>query len=244
MESGTAETRTETNGTAVEAEAAQSERLERIEVHNPATGELIATIAVASPAQVAETVARVRANQAEWEAIGNRGPLPLAGQAARLDARQPRPDPRHDAGGDRQGPRRRLQRAGLPRRPDQLLRHQGAEVHRRGSGPPPLRAAGREEAAGPVPAPPGGRHHQPLELPADPRARRRDPGPAGRRRGRDQALRVHPARPGRGGQGLEGGDRRPRRARLRAGNRRDRRRPGRRRSTSSSSPAPTAPGAR
>ena len=40
----------------------------------------------------------------------DRGPLPLAGQAARLAARQPRPGRRHDAGGDRQGPRRRLQR--------------------------------------------------------------------------------------------------------------------------------------
>ena len=75
-------------------------------------------------------------------------------------------------------------------------------------------------------------------------ARRRDPGPAGRRRGRRQALRVHAAGPGRGGRGLEGGDRRPRRLRLRAGDRRDRRRPGRRRSTSSSSPAPTGPAAR
>ncbi len=73
MESGTAETRTETNGTAVEAQAAQSERLEHLEVHNPATGELIETIAVASPAQVTETVARVRANQAEWEAMGIEG---------------------------------------------------------------------------------------------------------------------------------------------------------------------------
>ena len=120
------------------------------------------------------------------------------------------------------------QRAGLPRRPDQLLRDQGGEVHRRGERPAPLAAARRQEAAGPVPALPGGRDHQPLELPADPRARRRDPGPAGRRRGRDQAVRVHAAGPGRGGRGLEAGDRRPRRPRLRAGHRRDRRRPGRR----------------
>jgi acyl-CoA reductase-like NAD-dependent aldehyde dehydrogenase len=44
-----------------------------LEVHNPATGALIATIGVDSPQAVAETVARVRANQAEWEAIGIEG---------------------------------------------------------------------------------------------------------------------------------------------------------------------------
>jgi acyl-CoA reductase-like NAD-dependent aldehyde dehydrogenase len=46
---------------------------ERIEVHNPATGALIATVAVDSPQRVAEVVARVRANQPEWEAIGIEG---------------------------------------------------------------------------------------------------------------------------------------------------------------------------
>jgi acyl-CoA reductase-like NAD-dependent aldehyde dehydrogenase len=44
-----------------------------LEVHNPATGELITTLAVDSPQAVAATVARVRANQAEWEAIGIEG---------------------------------------------------------------------------------------------------------------------------------------------------------------------------
>jgi acyl-CoA reductase-like NAD-dependent aldehyde dehydrogenase len=43
---------------------------DQIEIHNPATGERIATIPVDSPESVAETVARVRSNQAEWEAIG------------------------------------------------------------------------------------------------------------------------------------------------------------------------------
>jgi acyl-CoA reductase-like NAD-dependent aldehyde dehydrogenase len=46
---------------------------ETFDVHNPATGELVATIEVDSPAKVTETVARVRANQAEWEAIGIEG---------------------------------------------------------------------------------------------------------------------------------------------------------------------------
>src|SRR5215203_3268119 len=44
-----------------------------IEVQNPATGGLIKSIPVASPATVAATVARVRAAQPEWEAIGIEG---------------------------------------------------------------------------------------------------------------------------------------------------------------------------
>ena len=70
MESGTAETSTETTGT---TNGAGADATERFEVHNPATGEAIATIDVDSPQAVAETVARVRANQAEWEAMGIEG---------------------------------------------------------------------------------------------------------------------------------------------------------------------------
>jgi acyl-CoA reductase-like NAD-dependent aldehyde dehydrogenase len=43
------------------------------EVTNPATGELIREVGIDSPQQVSEVVARVRANQAEWEALGNKG---------------------------------------------------------------------------------------------------------------------------------------------------------------------------
>ncbi len=46
---------------------------EGFEVHNPATGEAIRSVAIDSPQAVRETVARVRANQAEWEALGNKG---------------------------------------------------------------------------------------------------------------------------------------------------------------------------
>ena len=69
MESGTAQKssdgdqRRQLNGSAAE----------RIEVLNPATGATIGSVAVDSPQRVAETVARVRANQAEWEALGNEG---------------------------------------------------------------------------------------------------------------------------------------------------------------------------
>jgi acyl-CoA reductase-like NAD-dependent aldehyde dehydrogenase len=44
-----------------------------LEVKNPATGETIASVPVDSADRVAETVARVRANQAEWEALGVEG---------------------------------------------------------------------------------------------------------------------------------------------------------------------------
>ena len=66
MESGTVAQSTESNGASAAAADA-------IEVHNPATGELIRTIPVDAPDAVAEAVARVRANQPEWEAMGIEG---------------------------------------------------------------------------------------------------------------------------------------------------------------------------
>ena len=65
MESGTAARSTETSGANGALAAADS-----IEVHNPATGEVIANVPVDSPEAVAATVKRVRANQPEWEAMG------------------------------------------------------------------------------------------------------------------------------------------------------------------------------
>jgi betaine-aldehyde dehydrogenase len=65
VESGTAARGTETNGASAAADV--------IEVQNPATGGLIKTIPVDSPEAVTATVARVRANQAEWEAMGIEG---------------------------------------------------------------------------------------------------------------------------------------------------------------------------
>ncbi len=46
---------------------------ETIEVLNPANGAKIGSVAVDSPESVAEAVARVRSNQAEWEALGTDG---------------------------------------------------------------------------------------------------------------------------------------------------------------------------
>ena len=66
MESATAASSTETNGASAPA-------VDSIEVHNPATGAVIATVPVDSPESVADKVARVRANQAEWEAMGIEG---------------------------------------------------------------------------------------------------------------------------------------------------------------------------
>ncbi len=69
MESGTVET----SSAATTTNGAKGGAPEQIEVLNPATGERVATVTVDSPASVAETVARVRATQAEWEAIGIEG---------------------------------------------------------------------------------------------------------------------------------------------------------------------------
>ena len=72
MESGTVESKSEAtqagNGASANGAAA-----ERIEVLNPANGERVGTIEVDSAENVAATVARVRANQPEWEAIGIEG---------------------------------------------------------------------------------------------------------------------------------------------------------------------------
>ena len=55
------------------SEGANGAGAEQIEVLNPANGSLLATVAVDSPASVAEKVARVRASQPEWEALGIEG---------------------------------------------------------------------------------------------------------------------------------------------------------------------------
>jgi acyl-CoA reductase-like NAD-dependent aldehyde dehydrogenase len=70
VESGTAETSTQV-GAATNGGHAPAP--ESIDVLNPATGATIGAIGVDTPESVAATVARVRANQAEWEAIGIEG---------------------------------------------------------------------------------------------------------------------------------------------------------------------------
>ncbi len=67
MQSGAVDTSSSTSSATSGANGA---RPERIEVQNPATGEKIATIPVDRPEDVAATVARVRGNQPEWEALG------------------------------------------------------------------------------------------------------------------------------------------------------------------------------
>ena len=69
MESGTAAKVEE----AVSATGSDKAGAERIEVRNPATGGTVGSIAVDPPEKVAETVARVRANQPAWEALGIAG---------------------------------------------------------------------------------------------------------------------------------------------------------------------------
>ena len=61
------------------------------DVHRPADGSLIRQVPVDPPERVAEVVARVRAAQPEWEAIGLRRPAPLARAPSRLDPSTTRP---------------------------------------------------------------------------------------------------------------------------------------------------------
>jgi acyl-CoA reductase-like NAD-dependent aldehyde dehydrogenase len=71
VESGTAE---QSPATIDESKAnGATPAAESIDVLNPTDGELVATIEVDSPDSIAEKAARVRANQAEWEALGNKG---------------------------------------------------------------------------------------------------------------------------------------------------------------------------
>lgn len=67
MESGTVESNQPINAPANGASPDQ------LEVLNPATGALLASVAIDSPPSVAEKVTRVRANQPEWEALGIEG---------------------------------------------------------------------------------------------------------------------------------------------------------------------------
>ncbi|HEX2127936.1 MAG TPA: aldehyde dehydrogenase family protein [Solirubrobacterales bacterium] len=69
MESATSTTEateTATNGAAADAGSPR----ETFDVHRPVDGSVITSVAIASPAEVAERVARARAAQREWEAIG------------------------------------------------------------------------------------------------------------------------------------------------------------------------------
>ena len=69
MESGTVETKVGANG----SNGAPAAEAETLEVLNPATGEVIAKLPVDPPEAVAATVARVRAAQPDWEAMGIEG---------------------------------------------------------------------------------------------------------------------------------------------------------------------------
>jgi acyl-CoA reductase-like NAD-dependent aldehyde dehydrogenase len=61
-------------------ESATAVSMDSIDVHNPATGVLIATLPVDSPDSVAAIVKRVRDNQPEWEALGIEGRYQWLGQ--------------------------------------------------------------------------------------------------------------------------------------------------------------------
>ena len=245
MESGTAETST----AAVDGDQRHCGRAaadpERIDVLNPANGEVVGTIEVDTPERSPRPWPACAPTRPSWEALGNEGRYHWLGKLRdwMLDNTEEIADTMQAETGKVRGDTA----SELIYLAD-LINFYGTkadEVHRRRKRPRPLAADGVEKAPSPVPPLPGGRRDQPLELPAGDRPRRLDPRPAGRRRGGGQAVRVHPARPDR-----------------------DRSKPGRRRSalpmsstacsatgevgaaadrrtsTTSSSPAPTGPGAR
>ena len=92
---------------------------------NPADGSAIANVPLDGPAEVAATVARVRANQPAWEALGIKGRAQWLDKLRDwlLDHQDEIADTMQR--GDRQGPRRGRGRGRLRRRPDQLLRQEG-----------------------------------------------------------------------------------------------------------------------
>ncbi len=67
MEPTAATTASETTEASSNGHAAGAETFD---VHRPADGSVVQSVPIDSPERVAEVVARVRSNQAEWEAIG------------------------------------------------------------------------------------------------------------------------------------------------------------------------------
>ena len=92
-----------------------------IDVHNPADGSLVRQVPVDPPERVAEVVARVRAAQPEWEAIGVAGRRRWLERLRDWLIDQRGPPGRRDAGGDRKGPRRGRAGGSVHLRDDQLL---------------------------------------------------------------------------------------------------------------------------
>ena len=201
---------------------------ETIEVRKPADGSLLATVAVDSPEKVREVVARVRAAQPAWEAIGFSGRRHWLGKLRDwlID--------NHDELADLMQAETGKVRADAELEAPFIagvinFYGENAERFLADETPSAYMPMMRVKKLRTVLRPfPGRRQHQPLELPPDPRLRRLDPGADGRRRGGDQALRVHAADHDGDRPRLEGGDRRPRRPRLRQRHRRDRRGAGRR----------------
>ncbi len=88
VESGTVETSSRHEQ---RAERCHGGRPERIEVHNPATGDLVGTIDVDSRRETSPRPSPAcAATSPAWEALGNEGRYRWLGKSARLAARQPR----------------------------------------------------------------------------------------------------------------------------------------------------------
>ena len=200
----------EPTATTSETDAAEAQQngappaAETFDVHRPIDGSVIRSVPVDSPERVAEVVARVRAAQPEWEALGFEGRYRWLGKLR--DWIFDNADPLADVMQAETGKVRADAEMEAPFICD-AINFWGERAADYLADETPVLAqpdVQGEAAADHLPAVSRGRRHQPLELPADPGVRRRDPRADGGRRGRDQAVRGDAAGRDGGRSRLEG----------------------------------------
>ena len=166
----------------------------QIEVENPATGEVVATVPDLGPEEVAAAVATARAAQPAWNELGFEGRAEVLLAARSWLGRELRARRRDDRLGDRQElGRRRAVGADLRHRGARLLGREGARVPRRRGGRDGEPVRSRAQASDALRAGRRRGRDRALELPADELVRRLHPGARGRQRGRDEAVGDHAA---------------------------------------------------
>ena len=215
-------TRTHSDG----AQSGNGTGAETFEVQRPADGSVLTTLPADGPERVADAVARVRANQPDWERLGNSGRARwlyklrdwlLDHQDEIADTMQAETGKvRGESGGETVYLADLINFYG--KRAEKFIGDEQVPAHSPLMKTKKLRVKYRPYPVVGVISP----WNFPLILSLGDAL----PGAAGRRRRGDQALGGHPARNRRDRRGLEARHRRPRRARRRQRRRRDRLRPG------------------
>ena len=161
---------------------------EMLEVRNPATGEVIASVPQQSSDQVAEVVARARAAQPAWEQLGYEGRARILRRAQKWTTdNAERIAAQIVAETGKTFEDATLAEVAYAVRRLRLLGKARAQVpgRREGLDLEPVRT--RPPARGALPGGRGRRRDRPVELPADKLLRRLHPGARGRQRSRPQA---------------------------------------------------------